>query len=127
MENSGKPWSFQEENQLKQLYSEGMNIIEISKIHKRYPGGISSRLKSLGIIRETRDANGYDDYLKSDLYKEACNNAKIKKNNNTNTELKNVIDCLTELKYIIYEVKNELKETKLEVKELKLVIKELMK
>ena len=43
--NSGKPWEQQEDDQLNTLYNvDILDIMAISKIHKRTPGGIISRL-----------------------------------------------------------------------------------
>jgi hypothetical protein len=43
--NSGKPWKEQEENQLNELHNVLLlDIMEISKIQKRKPWEISSRL-----------------------------------------------------------------------------------
>jgi hypothetical protein len=43
-------WTEAEEEQLKQLYKESMSISDIAKKLQRKPGGISSRLKKLGLL-----------------------------------------------------------------------------
>ena len=43
----GKPWICIEDSQLINEYNSGMNILEISKNHKRNIGGIRSRLRKL--------------------------------------------------------------------------------
>ena len=59
--NAGEPWSPKEEIQLNKLYNEDMlDIMEISKIHCRAPGGILSRLKVLKYITNRQNARGYD-------------------------------------------------------------------
>ena len=123
--NAGEPWSEKEEKQLNKLYNEDkLNIMEISKIHCRAPGGILSRLKVLNIISHRQLARGYDVYKKSEFYKEAVqsNKEKYKSNltkkleqtenkpqtNNDNIDLKNNLE----------EIKNDLKSIKTEIKEL---------
>ena len=49
-ENAGKPWTPEEENQLKELYNKGLTKKEISKELCRTPGSISSRLVRLGLV-----------------------------------------------------------------------------
>ena len=49
-ENAGKPWTPEEENQLKELYNKGLTNKEISKELCRTPGSISSRLVRLGLV-----------------------------------------------------------------------------
>jgi hypothetical protein len=80
--NVGKPWSKTEDAQLNKLYNEDMlNVIEISKIHNRAPGGIISRLNKQGYIEDRKQARGYVEYTNSDLYKEILKNNKDKKKN----------------------------------------------
>ena len=75
--NVGKPWSKTEDAQLNKLYNEDMlNVIEISKIHNRAPGGIISRLNKQGYIEDRKQARGYVEYTNSDLYKEILKNNK---------------------------------------------------
>ena len=71
--NSGEKWSSEEENNLLQEYNEQkLDINEIGKIHKRTPGGISSKLAILGIIPDRFSGRGQEEYISSDLYKEIC-------------------------------------------------------
>jgi hypothetical protein len=61
--NYGKPWKEQEDNQLNDLYSVHLlDIMEISKIHKRGPWEISSRLLELKYITNLQSARGYTKY-----------------------------------------------------------------
>ena len=51
LELAGKPWSYEEDKQLIKEYTVNkLNLLEICEIHKRNPGGISSRLVRLNII-----------------------------------------------------------------------------
>ena len=83
--NMGKPWSSEDDTKLLKLYNEDLlDILNLSNIFKRAPGGISARLQKLNIIPDKKLARGYEDYLNSDLYKEACLNSKNKKKQNLN-------------------------------------------
>ena len=80
--NAGEPWTQEEDIQLNKLYNEDMlDIIEISKIHNRAPGGIISRLIKDNYIVNRQSARGYLAYKNSDLYKEIVNNNKDKRKN----------------------------------------------
>jgi hypothetical protein len=60
--NYGKPWKEQEDNQLNDLYSVHLlDIMEISKIHKRGPWEISSRLLKK-YITNLQSERGYTKY-----------------------------------------------------------------
>ena len=86
-EKAGKAWSHNEELQLIQEYSiQQMNLMDICKIHERFPGGITSRLIKLGIIDERKGARGYAEFLKSDLRKE------IKKENQKKYSIKKEVN-----------------------------------
>jgi hypothetical protein len=80
--NAGESWTEIEEKQLNKLYNEDkLNIMEIAKIHCRAPGGILSRLKKMNIINLRKNARGYSEYFKSDLYKQLVENNKQKYKN----------------------------------------------
>ena len=49
-ENSGKPWTAEEENQLIAEYNEGLKVKDIAKIHERSNGAIMARLMKIGGI-----------------------------------------------------------------------------
>ena len=67
---AGQPWETAEDKQLiKEYNTDNLTLLEICRIHKRMPGGIMSRLKRLGLVQMKDSARGYDEYLKSDLYK----------------------------------------------------------
>jgi hypothetical protein len=78
--------------QLNKLYNEEMlDIMEISKIHCRAPGGILSRLKMLKYITHRQLARGYDLYKKSNFYKQAIQINKENYKNNLTEKLEQTI------------------------------------
>lgn len=78
--NCGKPWSYDEDTQLRNEYNiEKKTISEIALIHKRRPGGIASRCQTLFNLANRYETRGYDEYVKSDLYKSICETNKSKK------------------------------------------------
>jgi hypothetical protein len=132
--NASKPWSQEEEAQLNKLYNEDkLDIIEISKMHDRAPGGIISRLVRNNYIDNRMSARGYETYKNSDLYKEIVAN-KIYKNKQeipddqykkrNPTQLDNILISINKSDYT--ELQNNVKEMKNEIKELKHSIKELI-
>ena len=115
--NSGKYWMHEEDKQLNTLYNVDMlDIIEISIIHNRAPGGIISRLSKHDYITNRQSARGYELYKNSDLYKEIVETSKKEKETSkkeaTNTD------------YYI-ELQNDVKEIKSEINELKNSIKKI--
>ena len=132
--NAGEPWSKEEDTQLNKSYNEDMlDIIEISKIHNRAPGGIISRLIKHNYIANRISARGYIAYKNSDLYKEIVFNNKDKKKNDIvdkpekkikPTQVDNILISINKSDYI--ELQNDVKEMKNEIKDLKNSIKELV-
>jgi hypothetical protein len=136
--NAGEPWSQEEDIQLNKLYNEDMlDILEISKIHNRAPGGIISRLIKNKYILNRQSARGYIVYKNSDLYKEIVSNNKDKDKDKKKTEIAdkpekkikptkidNILISINKIDYI--ELQNDVKEMKNEIKELKNNIKELV-
>ena len=51
-ENTGKPWTNEEENRLKDLYNSGLSKKEIANELSRSQGSVSSRLARLGLIND---------------------------------------------------------------------------
>ena len=49
-ENSGKPWTEEEEKQLLEEYRAGLKVKEIAKAHERSNGAIMARLMKIGEI-----------------------------------------------------------------------------
>ncbi len=133
--NAGEPWTPEEERQLNKLYNQDLlDIMEISKIHCRAPGGILSRLKLLKYITHRQLARGYDLYKKSNFYKQAIQtNKENYKNNLTekleqtikSNQLDNTLISICNNDYI--ELHDDVKEMKNEIKDLKNSIKELVK
>ena len=69
--NSGTKWSEEEIEQLKKEYLiDKINIGEICKNHRRFIGGITSRLQIMGLINITDDTRGYIDFITTNTYKE---------------------------------------------------------
>jgi hypothetical protein len=64
-------WTNEEIDQLKEEYqNKKLTISEIGDIHHRTPGSVSCRLKKVMLISHNTLARGYDEYKKSNLYKE---------------------------------------------------------
>jgi hypothetical protein len=102
------------------LYNDDLlDIIEISKIHNRTPGGIISRLFKNKYIGTRQSARGYTNYINSDLYKE------IVSNNNDKRKIEKKVKSTTKLNNML-ELTNDVKEMKTEIKDLKNNIKELI-
>ena len=130
--NAGEPWSQEEDTQLNKLYNEDiLDIMEISKIHCRAPGGIISRLHKHNYIVNRQSSRVYINYKNSDLYKEIVSNNKKKTKIEDKPEKKinqkqidNILISINKSDYI--ELQNDVKEMKNEIKDLKNTIKELV-
>jgi hypothetical protein len=75
---TGKKWSDEEDQQLIDEYNTGNDIVEISRIHKRLPNGIASRLVLLDVIDDKMNARGYTNYKNSEYYQNYFNSQKRK-------------------------------------------------
>lgn len=97
-ENTKNKWTEEEEEQLLNYYNEKKyDIIKIGTLLKRAPGSITAKLKVLKIIKLVSEARGYDDYKKSDLYKEAIDNHK-KKTDEYNEDIeKDIMKCFQKI------------------------------
>ena len=125
--NAGEPWYQKEDDQLNELYNIKMlDIIEISKIHNRAPGGIISRLCKNNYIPNRISARGYLEYKNSDLYKQIVSSAieknKCSKSNSIDKNVKmysidNMLITIDKSDY--YKLKNDINEMKYEIVELK--------
>jgi len=74
---AGRAWTYTEEEQLKKEYTiDKLNLMELSKLHKRLPGGITSRLRKLNLINFAQETRGYTEYQRSELYKLVTENTK---------------------------------------------------
>jgi hypothetical protein len=131
--NAGEPWSIEEDLQLSKLYNDDMlDVMEISKIHNRAPGGIISRLSKHNHIANRTLARGYMKYKDSDMYKEIVSNNKdkkkpevaIKPKKNKIAQIDNVFISINKNDYV--ELKDSVKTMNNEIKELKTTIKELV-
>ena len=116
--NAGEPWTPEEERQLDKLYNlDLLDIMEISKIHNRAPGGILSRLKFHKYITNRNLARGYDLYKNSNFYKLAIKNNKDNyKKKLTEKQICNESISINKSDYI--ELQNDIKEMKNNIKEL---------
>ncbi len=52
-ENSGKKWSEEDDALLRQLFNQGVKIVEIQKRFMRSRGSIEARLAKLGLIEDS--------------------------------------------------------------------------
>ena len=70
-------WSEEETRQVRIEYEiDLLDVLQIAVNHKRTPGCIGHKLKTLGILTNHTMARGYDTYKSSDLYKEICDSYK---------------------------------------------------
>lgn len=87
---AGQPWEQKEDEQLiKEYNNDKLNLIDISKIHKRMPGGIISRLKHLNIVVNRHEIRGYNEYIQSDLYNKIT---KLKEENKPKIDPIRIVD-----------------------------------
>lgn len=127
--NAGASWTQEEDNQLNKLYNEDMlDIMEISKIHNRAPGGIISRLFKHDYIINRQSARGYITYKNSDLYKKIVSNNNEKKktaiaDKSKPMQIDNILISICKKDYT--ELQNDVKEMKNKIEELNNNIKEL--
>ena len=132
--NAGEPWYQEEDNQLNQLYNvEQLDIMQISKIHNRAPGGIISRLCKHNYIQNRISARGYLEYQNSDMYKQIVlknkeNNIQFQKENVKKKE--NILITIDkndylELKADIEGMKNEITELKKTIQDFVEIMKEM--
>ena len=90
--NAGESWSQEEDDQLNKLYNVDMlDIIKISKIHNRAPGGIISRLCKNNYIPNRILARGYMEYKNSDLYQSIVASGKARKRENKEKKQETII------------------------------------
>ena len=131
----GEPWAKEEDAQLNELYNEQLlDIMEISKIHSRAPGGIISRLLKHNYIDKRISARGYTDYKNNNLYKEIVTRNKQSRKERKKLKEKQIIeinseqneDILIRNKSDYNQLYNEVKEIKNELNEIKKTINELV-
>tara|TARA_B100001094_G_C18173576_1_gene796566 strand:+ start:2246 stop:2719 length:474 start_codon:yes stop_codon:yes gene_type:complete len=147
--NSGQRWTDEEDEKLDRLYNvEKKDIGHICKEHKRFLGGITTRLQSKNYILIPEEARGYNDFIISEEYKcmkrskqglqekriqekmERSNNKTKNKNNSylitiNQEDYNNLKESNDELKNMFNELSSELSGIKYNLKELKDMIKNL--
>lgn len=108
----GKLWSKTEEDELRDEYVvKNISIDEIASLHKRFRGGILSRLKKLNLLRECDESL----YEQSKKEKEEKNNEKKEKSDKED-EKSNEKDMINRIVYLEDKVKflenlvNEMRE-----------------
>lgn len=129
----GLPWDDEEDLKLNDLYNNKQkDILEISELHMRAPGGIISRLIRNEIITNRISARGYEDYKNSELYKEIClrNRSNIKKKKEDlslellNRKNQNILITMNKNDFML--LQNDIDDVKSEIKELKLICKNIV-
>ena len=81
-DRSGTSWDDEEDEQLRGEYDDDeYDIMQIGILHRRTPGGIAFRLKNLERHKFHTEARGYEEYVKSTLYKDVVANPGIHKSN----------------------------------------------
>jgi len=96
-----KSWNHNEVQEICNEYqSLKMNVLEIGDLHRRTPGSICYKLKSVGLIENIELARGYQDYRISALYAEIVGNNKKqpKKTSQAQTELEKMKMDIQEIK-----------------------------
>ncbi len=97
-----------------------LTISEIADIHRRTPGSISYKIRSLGLVTDNKEARGYVEYRNGDLYKQIVENGKIrdfqKKEKKIKAIKKPIPDNLQSI--AIKEIQNEIASLKKDVKEI---------
>ena len=112
----GKKWTIEEEQQLLRLYNEEkLDVIQIAEKHNRLQGGICSRLKSLKVIEDYKNARGYNE----DVQKQAKDFYDKKRKEKNSENAKDVKD--------IKDVKDDVKKIREELKEIKMLLQQLLK
>ena len=108
-------WSECEIEQLRREYSsELLDIIQCANIHRRTPGCIAYKLKTIGLIIHNTAARGYIEYKNSTLYEEAVlvgkqkkEQQRLRKNDKNGV---NIVNELMNIKKDIAELKTGIKE-----------------
>ena len=106
----GQLWSKEENEELIKGYEVNhFTLLELCDIHKRMPGGISSRLKKLQIIKSSFDVRGYTEFQKSNIRNQMRTNKKeIKEQKNIMYKKHTFANVITE----VLDLRNEVKALK---------------
>ena len=126
-DKSGSRWSKDEEEQLLKLYCiDKLEIGEICKIHRRFLGGVSSRLQKLNVVSDTREIRGHWEFVTSEEFKKMKEDKMIL--TKRGKEKKEKINCKQEMNDELVMVKlSNFNELNREVKELKSEIQDMKK
>ena len=117
-------WESKELDDLKREYlTNELSISEIADIHRRTPGAIAYKLKTLGVIIANALARGYSEYTNSKLYKDIVESGKVlkserivKKQGKLRADIESVAIVTTSKE--ILDLKNEVASLKKDVKEM---------
>lgn len=122
-DRSQLPWNSVEADQLQKEYLvDSLNVIECANIHKRTPGCVAYKLRSLNVVYHVSLARGYMEYIKSPLYTEIVSRPKAAKKTKKSSTLRVIEDCTNKLSII-----EEIEKMKSDINELKGDIKEVLR
>lgn len=124
-ENAGKPWTKEEDENLIDLYvNKETSVLDISQIHKRFPGGIIARIRHLGIVQndfDIRDIEKVREFVQSESFLNLKKQIlEAKRSNRTERQERLPRQANDEIAYLkrdIVALRNELSELKSIVKE----------
>ena len=115
---------------LREYETEMQSILAIADLHRRTPGSIAYKLKSMGVISEPNMARGYAAYKSGNLYKEIISSSTptepSKYSKNYTSEIVLRIASNDEILAEVKSLKSELSELKSDFKALKACIMSLV-
>jgi hypothetical protein len=119
-------WTSDEANAvLREYETEMLSILDIADLHRRTPGSIAYKLKSMGVISDASMARGYAAYKSGNLYKEIISSSSsvarepVKYAQKQPNEIVLRIASNDEILAEVKSLKSELSELKSEFKDLK--------
>lgn len=130
-DRSKASWTPDEANAvLREYETEMLSILEIADLHRRTPGSIAYKLKSMGVISDANMARGYAAYKSGNLYKEIISSSTpmepSKYSKNPTSEIVLRIASNDEILAEVKSLKSELSELKSDFKELKACLMSLV-
>lgn len=130
-DRSKAAWTPDEANAVLREYdTEMLSILEIADLHRRTPGSIAYKLKSMGVISDVNMARGYAAYKSGNLYKEIISSSTpTEPNKYTQKQPSEIVLRIASNDEILAEVKSlksELSELKSDFKELKACLMSLV-